>query len=103
MPKRAEIETSLSGLEGFFKGEDKHLDSGLAIADADALAAEFRPAAEGYRRPDKGPVEIYRVPRAEEAIVLVERIYRAINMTDAAEGSEACAALRKLASEQRWI
>jgi hypothetical protein len=99
----AEIESSLSGLEAFFKGEDKHLDSGLAIADADALAAELRPAAQGDHRPDKGPVEIYRVPKADEAIVLLERIYGAINMTDPAEGSEACAALRKLASEQRWI
>jgi hypothetical protein len=99
----AEIETSLSGLEAFFKGEDKHLDSALAIADAHALAAEFRQAAEGYHRPDKGPVEIYRVPKAHEAMVLVERIYGAIKVTDPAEGSEACAALRKLASEQRWI
>jgi hypothetical protein len=99
----AEILTSLDGLESFFKGEEYHRDPGIALADLQALEYEFRPAAEGVARPDKGAVQTFMHPKAQVALQILRDIREAITPLDTAAGQQACRALRTLCIEQRWI
>ena len=68
----AEISPALSDLEAFFNGDEKHPDRGLARAAALDLRKEVRQPAEGVARQDKGARKVYRLPKAQLGVTLVE-------------------------------
>lgn len=95
----AALHAGLSNAQNFFEGAED-----ISYADARRCVRDMRLAlsrmATGIKRRDKQDAQPQ--PEAHAALLIVDRIERAITVKDGSAGVSACNDLRKLGHEHSW-